>query len=440
MKPRNLLIAAILLAALSGAVWWSKQHPEAGKNTPANPENPKLTDIPAAQVASVTVTHKDGSVVSFDHQNNRWNLTKPEALPADQDAISSMVSSLSPVTADNVVEDKASDLSKYGLKSPSLAVAVKQKDGKTITLNFGDDIPAGSLVYARVNNQPKVYAVSSSIKTGLDKSGNDLRDKRLLTVDSNTVTSLEVKTPKGMEQFAKNNANDWKIVKPQPFRAESFQVEELLRKLTEAKMDLSGNVDDTNKTGAAYAAGQNLASAKVTGASGTQTLDVHKLKDDYYARSSAVKGAYKISSDLAKELEKPGDDYRNKKVFDFGFSDPNKIELGGAVGDKTLVRSGTDWKIGGKTMDPGSVQAFIDKLRDLTAAKLVTTGFTTSSFRIAVTSNEGKRNERVEFAKVADNYLARRENEPALYQIDAKTASDLISASKAIKPAAPAKK
>ena len=440
MKPRNLLIAAILLAALSGAVWWSKQHPEAGKNSPATPENPKLADIPAAQVASVTLTHKDGSVVVFDHQNNKWNLTKPEGVPADQDAISSLVSSLSPVTADNVVEDKASDLSKYGLRSPGLAVAVKEKDGKTITLNFGDDIPAGSLVYARVNNQPKVYAVSSSVKTGFDKSRNDLRDKRLLRVDSNTVTGLEVKTIKGMVQFAKNNANDWQIVKPQPFRAESFQVEELLRKLTDAKMDFSGGIEGTKKADAAYAAGQNVASAKVTAASGTQTLDVNKLKDDYYARSSAVKGVYKISSDLAKELEKPGEDYRNKKVFDFGFNDPNKIELGGAVGDKTLMRSGTDWKIGGKTMDPGSVQAFIDKLRDLTAAKLVTTGFTTPSFRIAVTSNDGKRTERVEFAKVADGYLARRENEPALYQIDAKTAGDLISAGKAIKPAAPAKK
>lgn len=440
MKPRNLLVAAALLAALSGAVWWSKLHPEAGKTTPSTPANPKLADVPSAQVASVTITHKDGSVVAFDHKNNKWQLTKPEGMATDQDAVNSLVSSLSPVTAENVVEDKTSDLGKYGLASPALSIAIKETSGKAVTLAFGDDVPAGSQVYARLDNEPKVYAVSSSVKTSLDKNVNDLRDKRLLTIDSNTVTGIEVDTAKGDVQFAKNNSNDWQIVKPQPFRAESFQVEELLRKLTEAKMDLADTSESAKKADANFASGQNVGTAKVTSASGIQTLTVHKLKDDYYARGSAVKGIYKVSSDLGKQLEKPGEDYRNKKVFDFGFSDPTRLELGGALGDKTLVRSGTDWKVGGQTMDPGTVQAFIDKIRDLSAAKLLTTGFTSAAFRIAVTSNDGKRVEKVDFVKVTDGYLARRENEPALYQIDAKTADGIISASKAIKPAAPQKK
>lgn len=440
MKPRNLLVAAAVLAALSGAVWWSKLHPEAGKASSPAADNPKLADVASAQVASVTITHKDGAVVAFDHKDNKWQLTNPEGLAADQDAVNSLVSSLSPVSAENVVDDKTSDFGKYGLTSPSLTVAVKEKNGKTVTLAFGDDVPAGSQVYARLDSGPKVYAVASSVKTSFDKSANDLRDKRLLTVDSNTVTGIEVVTPKGSVQFAKNNANDWQIVKPQPFRAESFQVEELLRKLTEAKMDLADTSETAKKADANFAAGANVGIAKISSGSGTQTLTVHKFKDDYYARGSAVKGIYKVSSDVGKEIEKPGDDYRNKKIFDFGFSDPTRLELGGALGDKTLVRSGTDWKMGNQTMDPGSVQAFIDKIRDVAATKFETTGFTTSAFRIAVTSNDGKRVEKVEFAKVAGGYLARRENEPALYHLETKAADDIISASKAIKPAASAKK
>ena len=92
---------------------------------------------------------------------------------------------------------------------------------------------------------------------------------------------------------------------------------------------------------------------------------------------------------------------------------------------RRLVRSGTDWKTGSQTIDAGTVQAFIDKLRDLAAAKFSTTGFTTPAFRIAVTSNDGKRVEKVDFAKVTDGYMARRENEPALYQIDTKAADDI---------------
>ncbi|MBV9674783.1 MAG: DUF4340 domain-containing protein, partial [Acidobacteriaceae bacterium] len=160
MKPRNLLIAAILLAALSGAVWWSKRHPEAAQSTPATPPNPKLVDIPEAQVQSINLKKKDGPLLTVERKGDKWAITQPQPYATDQDAINSLASSLSPVSADNVVEDKATDLGKYGLTTPSLTVAVRQKNGKTSDLVFGDDVPAGSLVYARVGTEPKVYAVS----------------------------------------------------------------------------------------------------------------------------------------------------------------------------------------------------------------------------------------------------------------------------------------
>ena len=67
----------------------------------------------------------------------------------------------------------------------------------------------------------------------------------------------------------------------------------------------------------------------------------------------------------AEGLDKGLDDFRNKKVFDFGFSDPGKIDIKGASYSKT----GDKWMSGGKTMDNTSVQSLIDKLRDLSATK-----------------------------------------------------------------------
>ena len=441
MKPRNLLIAAVLLAALSGAVWWSKRHPEAAQSSSAaTPSNPKLLDIPEAQIQSINLKKKDGSLLALERKDNKWAITQPQPYATDQDAVNSLASSLSPASADNVVEDKATDFAKYGLTTPSLDVAIRQKNGKTSDIIFGDDVPAASLVYARVGGDPKVYAVSSSVKTSFDKGVNDLRDKRLLAFDSNNLSRIELASAKSNIEFGKSNGNEWQIIKPQPYRADNFQVEELLRKLTDAKMDLSSVADAAAKADAAFASGQPVAAAKVSSTSGTQTLDVRKNKEDYYARSTEVKGTYKVSSDLGKQMEKTLDDFRNKKIFDFGFSDPTKIEVSGSPGEKTYNRSGTDWKANNGVMDPGSVQAFIDKLRDLAATKFVTSGFTSSIATVAVTSNDGKRYEKVEFAKTGDGYLARRGSEPALYQLDAKAVNDILEASKAIKPTASAKK
>ncbi|MBV9670055.1 MAG: DUF4340 domain-containing protein, partial [Acidobacteriales bacterium] len=347
MKPRNLLVAAILLAALSGAVWWAKKHPKTSETASAT-SSPKLVDIPDAQVQEIDLKKKDGAAVTLERSAGKWEITSPEKWKADQDAMTSLSSALNPVTADSVVDDKPNDLARYGLTAPTLTVTVHKKSGKSDEIVFGDDVPAGSLVYARVNSDPKVYAVASSVKSSLDKSANDLRDKRLLTFDSNKLTRIDLASGKSNVEFGKSNSNDWQILKPQPYRADSFQVEELVRKLTDAKMDLSA---DEAKAASAFASGTPAGTVEVSDAAGTQKLDVRKNKDDYYAKSSVVSGVYKVSSDLGKEIDKPIDDFRNKKLFDFGFSDPTKISLQSGSNSKVLARSGSDWKIDGKTMD-----------------------------------------------------------------------------------------
>jgi hypothetical protein len=440
MQSTKLLIAAVLLAALSGAVWYAKRHPESSDTAKSATASPTLVNVPDAAAQSIDIKKKDGATVTLQRQNAKWAITSPTPFAADQDAATSLVSSLSPATADSVVEDKPSDLSKYGLNTPSLTVTIRQKNGKSNQIFFGDDVPAGSLVYAKLNGDPKVYAVSSSVKSSLDKNPNDLRDKRLLTFDTNQLTRIELASSKSDAEFGKNSQNEWTIVKPQPYRADNFQVEELLRKLTDAKMDLSTSTDDTKKNDAAYTSSQPLATAKLTDSAGTQSLDVRKNKDDYYAKSSAVAGTFKIASDLGKELEKPLEDFRNKKVFDFGFNDPTKLEVQQSSTDRTFVRSGTDWKFNGKTMDAGSVQALIDKLRDLSASKFATAGFTTPAATVTVVSNDGKRTEKAEFAKTPEGYIARRGSEPALYQLDAKPVNDILEASTSVKPAASVKK
>jgi hypothetical protein len=52
MKQRNLLIAAVLLVALSGTVWWAKRHPQSSEASNA-PVSPKLADIPQTQIKEI---------------------------------------------------------------------------------------------------------------------------------------------------------------------------------------------------------------------------------------------------------------------------------------------------------------------------------------------------------------------------------------------------
>ena len=440
MKPQGLLIAVALLAVLGGAIWYSNKHQAASAaKTPATNET-KILSIPEDQVQDIKIQHANGDVVELSKTTGKWRLVQPKELSADPDAASSLVSAVTSVTADKTIEDKATDVSPYGLSHPALDVTVGRKDGKTSEILVGDDTPNNSGAYAKVPSDAHVYTVFSFVKTSLDKNLNDLRDKRLLTFDSDKLTRVEL-TAKGQSvEFGKNGQNEWEILKPRPLRADSSAVDGLVSKLKDAKMDATISADDAKKAAAGFAAGTKVATAAVSDSSGTQTIEVRKDKDKtYYAKSSGVEGVYKIPNDAGDALDKGLDDFRNKKLFDFGFSDPSKLEVSGAVYTKT----GDKWMSGAKTMDNASVQTLIDKLRDLSSSKFVEKGGGEQVFEATVTSNSGKRVEKVTISKLGDQYFAKRENEPSIYGLDAKAVDDLKSAASGVKeqaPSAPGKK
>lgn len=427
MKPKGPLIAVGLLAVLGGLTWWSNRKQAAASKTTDTTN--KVLAIPADQVQEVRIRNAQ-QTLDLKHDSGKWQIVQPAPLPADQDSVSSLVGTFSTLNADTVVEAKAADLAPYGLNNPGLDVQIVKKDGKTDELLVGDETPTGSGNYAKLANDGRVFTIGTYIKTSLDKKPDDLRDKRLLTVDSDKLTRVELQAKNDTIEFGKNGQSEWQILKPRPLRADGSQVDALVNNLKDARMDLS---EDAKKAAAGFAAGTRVATASVTDANGSQTLEVRKDKENYYAKSSAVPGIYKVSADVGKNLDKGLNDFRNKKLFEFGFSDPSKIELKNA----TYTKNGDKWMSGTKTMDNGTVQSLIDKLRDLTATTFEEKGGGEPAFEATVTSNMGKRVEKVTISKQGDKYFAKRGDEPGIYGLDGKAVDELQKAAADVKEAAP---
>ena len=434
MKLRGLMIAIVVLAGLTGALYWSnRQKPT---ETASADAPPKILTLKEDDISKIGLKKKgaDELVLARDG-SGKWQITAPKPLSVEQSTVSPMLSSLSTLTSERLVEEKASDFGQYGLSDPSLTATITEKSGKTHELLLGDQTPAGNAVYAKLGNDPRVFIVASYNKSSIDKSANDLRDKRLLTVDADKISKVELITKKEDIEFGRNK-DAWQIVKPKPLRADGGQVEQLVRTLTDARMDLSGTDQDPKKIAMAFAAATPVGTAKVTAESGTQELQVRKNKDDYYAKSSVVEGLYKVSSSVGKGLDKGLEDFRNKKLFDFGFSDPNKIEIQDEAKSYFLTKAGDEWWNGsGKKLDASGAQSVVDKLRDLSATKFVESGFNPPTIELTVTSNDGKRVEKVQIAKNDAGYVARREGDSSLYELDTQTVKDLEKAAEDMKVA-----
>ncbi len=429
MKPKGLLIAVALLAVFGGLSIWVYKHPASGDSKTADGSTTKLLTIPDDQFQEIKIAKLTGEAIDLKKDGGKWRMAAPKELPADQDAAGSMQSTLGNLTADKLIEANAAELKGYGLATPTLEVTVVRKDGKTDRILIGDDTPTGSGAYAKLPGDPRVFTVSSFTKTSLDKQPDDLRDKRLLTFDGDKLSRVEL-TAKGQTiEFGRNGQGEWSILKPGPLRADGSAVDGLVSKLKDAKMDLGNPGEDAAKK---FAGGTRVAAVTVTDAGGNQTLEVRRDPEkNVYAKSSAVEGVYKSNVDLGDGLDKGLDDFRNKKLFDFGFSDPGKVELTGAA----YTKDGDKWKSGAKVMDNTSVQNLIDKLRDLSATKFVEKGGGTAVFAATVTSNSGKRVEKVTISKQGTAYFAQRENEPGIYELDGKAVDDLQKAAQDIKEA-----
>lgn len=435
MKIPGLLIATVVFAGLAGVLYWSDHHKSSAEAAKPDADSaPSILKLDENSITRLGLKKKDAPPILLTKSGSDWKIAEPKAFAADQTTVSNMLSTISSLDSERLVEDKSSNLERYGLATPALELDVTEKDNKTERLLLGDDTPAGSGVYAAVAGDPRVFTLAGYRKTGLDKSLNDLRDKRLLTASPDKVSRLEIAGKNGEIEFG-HNKDEWQILKPKPMRADTFAVSELVRKLTDARMDLSGSDKAETESGSAFAKDTPLATVKITDESSTQQLQIRKAKDVYYAKSNLVDGAYKVDSSLADAVNKKVEDFRNKKLFDFGYSEPYKLEIHSGSKAFSLVRGGQDWWDNGKKMDEDGVRSFIATLRDLSAEKFVDSGFTSPEIDATVTSDDGKRVERVQISKSGPNYIAKRENDATLYQLTTTGVEDLQKSLADIRPA-----
>jgi len=437
MKTKGLLIATLVLAGLLATLYWSNHHPPSEQTAKASPNTaPKILTLKQDDISGRDIKKEGGEVRREKDAAGQWQITGPKTLPADQEAVSSLLSTLSSLDSVRLVDERPADLKQYGLTKPRSEVAVTEKD-KSQKLVVGDDTPSGNAVFAKLEADPRVFTLSSYTKAALDKSVNDLRDKRLLTADFDKVSQIEFVNQNGGKRldFTLARSKDtWQILKPKPLRADAERVDELIRTLRDTKMDVSP-APDAGKAASAFQSARPFTSVTVTGASGVQELEVRKIRDTYFAKSSVVPGIYKVPAGVGTGLDKKLDDFANKRLFDFGYQDPDKIEIHDSSTSYFLTRSGSDWwGPEGKKLDDTNSEALVSKLRDLSATLFPEGGFTAPTLQITVTSDAGKRVERVSVAKKGDVYLAQRENEATLYQLPSAAILQLREAAGSIRP------
>src|SRR5215467_3425475 len=132
MKIHGLVIAACVLLILGGVLYWSNRHTSNHDSAKISADtSPAILKLDQAAITTLELRKRDAEPLSLTKASSGdWQITQPKSLYADQSAVSGVLSTLSSLNSQRIVEDKASDLKTFGLESPSLEVDLAEKDNK----------------------------------------------------------------------------------------------------------------------------------------------------------------------------------------------------------------------------------------------------------------------------------------------------------------------
>ena len=199
--------------------------------------NKSLVEVAADKVTQVDVESPKG-MVTVAREGDRWKITAPEALQADQLEAGGILFKLRELRAQAFLTDDASGIAKY-LANPEVKVTVTQKDGSpfTVLLAPSPERRGGQpSAYAAVAGRGPVILVDARSLKDLARSATDLRDRTLLGgLEPRDAKRVRVTSDGKTVVLERRGDNDWRLLEPSKGNAKASKVDDLLYTLRSLK-------------------------------------------------------------------------------------------------------------------------------------------------------------------------------------------------------------
>jgi hypothetical protein len=405
--------------------------------TPEGGDTAKKTDkvfagVQADKIEEIRISTSGGDATTVKKDNATWQVVQPVAAKADETEVSGITSALATTDIVRVIDENPSSLTDYGLSNPRIEVDFKAAGDKDYRkLLIGEKSPTGSDLFAKRNDEKRVFLIPAFQETTFNKDTFALRDKVVLKFERDKVDGVEVDAAGKTLVMAKDGA-DWKIRKPLETRADYGSVEGLIGRVQTVQMKSIAADQATPADLKKYGLEKPEATVNVNAGSARATLLIGGKATDttVYARDASKPAVVTIESALMDDLKKGADDYRRKDLFEFRAYNANRVEL---IRGKDVVvfervkgqgeNAQDKWRRvspNAGDADRDKVDAMLAKLANMRATSFVDgKGALSPSLEVHVKFDDGKKEERVTFVKDGADVLVLRPGEPGAAKTDA---------------------
>ena len=260
------------------------------------------------KVAKLEVQSEKGTV-TLARENDRWRITAPEALPADQVEAGAILFKLKELKAQAFLSEDASALSRF-LAKPAVRVTVTETgaEPKTVLVAPSDEKRGGApSAYAGVAGQGPVVLVDGKALAELGRSLTDLRDHSvLMSLEPKDVRRVALRAG-GKSVLLEKSGEAWTMLEPTKGAAKSQKVDDLLYTLRLLKWkEVAAAAADAGKHGF----DQPALEVSLYRADGTEISTLTIGKDRAYVKTKAAPTVFTIDPKTLGELPKIPDDLK----------------------------------------------------------------------------------------------------------------------------------
>lgn len=374
MKFKKTIILFIVFAALLAFVLLFEEF----KGKKGEDEEDKLVALSSDDVQKITLKRED-EITSFeksqDEEAKEWIITEPLEAKADKYEVDRLAENFSDLRIERVVEETPEDVDKYEIPKKEISLWFKDRE-QPVKILIGAENPLDNTIFARREDETRVVLIPSHLKSTLEKSLFEFRQKEIFRFETDDVKSIALRA-KETQWEAERKEEEWYFNKPVQALAKETKITGILNSLSGLKAKEFVSEEKSKEEVKKFGLEQPDYEITLTLPVENQELTffLHKQEDTLYATSSLSSKIIEAEDTLLSELEEEIRELREKEVANFYSWEVNRLHFKwGELNWELLKDEEDNWKFETPVQeeaDKSKVQTFIRKIESLEAEEFI---------------------------------------------------------------------
>lgn len=347
---RNVAILGVLLLVLGGIAswdeWQSKKDKEAesSKNRITSLKADEITELefkrvikadPNRDASNSEDSSENGGDAGVDvkmvKKNGTWQIINPFEYPGDASTIEALLKTLTDYAYTQEIPVGKDRWAEFGLDQPQQIIKLTSSSdsNKSFTIYVGSKAPIGYNVYFRTSPEEKVFMGSQHLLVSSNKSLFDFRDKRVVTLDENIVSSIRYeRLGQPTLEIKKINGN-FSLYQPEELEADQSEVKDFLADINSIKAQ---GIDDQPQADLINAFSRPEITLTLTQPqSETKSIKFINFKNKFAASYDANKRVYFLSEESVQKITRELTSFRNRRILSTDLLNIKMVEIDGAI-------------------------------------------------------------------------------------------------------------